>query len=429
MKSSDLARFVKRVHVVGGNTEQWKLLWRRAIVRSAASHLSRDRALRAQLTSEQLDDLKEYSSLLGDGRFKRNAVDSAKEIIDVGGRLNDYLDNPEWADAEALLAEIIGETRPIFLYIDSLDDTYRWAPTLWTQCQRGLFYTVMDLLRDNVLNQRLHVVVAIRDVTYASIWASENALRYIDSTHISVLDWNRDSIRELLRQKLKNISSQYFTDPKLRTVESWLGFASIVNSRPEPSEERLEDYILRHTRLVPRDIVALGNDLCQLIATRPRSEITAEMIRATVAGKSKEFASAQIATCANQAISDLLPAEAVDDNHEDSFLQPNEYMLAQFQGHVLDCIETTGREIFDTSGLESLMKCASKLFGGPVHLADILWQQGLLGIVEDDRVEFFSLSGSKNHVLPRLGADASYCWNPILFDLTKRLEHARSAPF
>ncbi|MDK3258181.1 hypothetical protein QOZ86_16880 [Blastococcus capsensis] len=273
------------------------------------------------------------------------------------------------------------------------------------------------------------MVVAIRDITFASIRTSENSLRYLDETHINILDWNRDSIRELLRHKLRTLDSRYFIDPQSRTVESWLGYKTIANGRPNPAHELLEDYLLRHTRLVPRDIIVLGNDFCRVIATHERSEITPELIRAKVAERSRGFANAQIATCANQSISDLLPAEAIDHDFENIYLQPQEYTLAEFQGHVLSCIETTGSEVFHADGVKRLTSCAEELFGQPVRLADILWQQGLLGYVDQNGSHYFSLSSSSQHVLPRLAPSALYRWNPILFDLTRRIEHAEEAPF
>jgi hypothetical protein len=109
-------------------------------------------------------------------------------------------------------------------------------------------------------------------------------------------------------------------------VKSWLSVEEIGNSGPSPSTERIEDYLIRHTRGVPRNIVVLGNRLSRYVlgARTQGLPSTDEGIRLEVSRAAREFASTQLAQCANQVMSDTMPGDAVDHDYVHVFLEPNE---------------------------------------------------------------------------------------------------------
>ena len=43
------------------------------------------------------------------------------------------------------------------------------------------------------------------------------------------------------------------------SVRDWLGIATVADEWG--GKERVEDYLLRHTRMIPRDVISLGNAL------------------------------------------------------------------------------------------------------------------------------------------------------------------------
>jgi len=105
-----------------------------------------------------------------------------------------YLEDPAWDDLEDVLAETVRSSRPVFFYLDAVDETFINAPAYWLRCQEGLFLQVMRQLRNPKFGGRLHVVICIRDIVLSSIYRSEHAPRYQDEPHIRVLSWDRDSI-------------------------------------------------------------------------------------------------------------------------------------------------------------------------------------------------------------------------------------------
>jgi len=242
-------------------TEKWMQLWRCAILRSLASHLLADRALLRYLSEEDERLLKRrYLDLLDDVRRPRAVYSELRAIV---GRCNSsyeltrFMDDQRWDDLEDLLAELLAETPPIFFYIDAVDEEFSSAPMYWLRCQKGLFFETMRMLRDPRLGGRLHIVTCIRDIVLSSVYRDEHAPRYHGEPHIRVLSWGRGSIDVLLRHKLRRLAPAYQMAPESSEddLHNWLGTTTVHNERRDIDEHAM-DYLLRHTRLIPRDVAS-----------------------------------------------------------------------------------------------------------------------------------------------------------------------------
>src|ERR1700746_4086854 len=234
--------------------EKWMQIWERAIMRSLASHVLRRPELRQQLRDEQADEIeRSYTRLLEDFRRPRSVYSQMRD-----------LNNPLGDALEDLLGEVVGPLKPIYFYLDALDEEFSHAPMYWLRCQEGLFYQVMRLLRDHKLGGRLHVVVCIRDIVMSSVYRSEHAPRYYNEPHIRVLNWDRGTLLYLLGQKLQRLPPSLLmrrADSGPPTIRDWLG---VNGDWPGPDGDgTIESYLLSHTRLIPRDIITLGNELSE----------------------------------------------------------------------------------------------------------------------------------------------------------------------
>ncbi len=307
--------------------EKWMQIWERAIMRSLASHLLRRPELRQQLREDQAGELEAtYGRLLGDFRRPRSIYSQVRDIINerqTAHQLSGYLDDPLWDDLEDLLGEIVGQCKPIYFYLDAVDEEFGHAPMYWLKCQEGLFYQVMRLLRDHRLGGRLHVVVCIRDIVMSSVYRSEHAPRYYNEPHIRVLTWNRASLLYLLEQKLQRLPPSLLMRRPAEgpvSIRDWLG---TNGDWPGPEgAEAIESYLLSHTRLIPRDIVSLGNDLSEAVLREKqagREGLAPDVIRDVVARSAKRFGDSQLAQCANQVSSDMMPKNAALQNYSEVF--------------------------------------------------------------------------------------------------------------
>ena len=414
--------------------EKWMQIWERAIMRSLVSHLLNRPELRQQLRDEQVEEIeRSYGQLLDDFRRPRSIYSQVRDIINqrnTAHQLSAYLDDPRWDDLEDLLGEVVGQCRPIYFYLDALDEEFGHAPMYWLKCQEGLFYQVMRMLRDPRLGGRLHIVICIRDIVMSSVYRSEHAPRYYNEPHIRVLTWDRSSLLYLLQKKLQRLPPSLLmrratTGPP--TIGDWLG----VNGQwPGPDgEETIEEYLLNHTRLIPRDIISLGNDLNEEVLRQKQAGhegLPPEALAAVVQRCAKRFGDSQLAQCANQISSDLMPENAALHNYSELFTSTQAY-ISGVQEDVRSFVRLIGTDRFSRADLVALQEVADLHFEEATDLASVLWQNGLLGYIDESgRRRFYSMGDVEEfHVPPEV---ATYVLHPCLVYAVGGIRHVRAEP-
>ena len=370
--------------------EKWMQIWERAIMRSLASHLLRHPELRHRVSDEQVAEIEQsYGRLLGDFRRPRSIYSEIRDIINQqhnARQLSSYLDDPLWDDLEDLLGEILSQCKPIYFYLDAIDEEFSHAPMYWLKCQEGLFYQVMRLLRDHKLGGRLHVVVCIRDIVMSSVYRSEHAPRYYNEPHIRVLTWDRSSLIYLLEQKLRRLPASLLmrrTTSGPPTIHDWLG---VNGSWPGPNgDATIEDYLLSHTRMIPRDIISLGNELSEEVLRQKRAGLDglpAAALQGVVQRCARRFGDSQLAQCANQISSDLMPENAALQDYSELFTSTQAY-ISGVQEDVRSFVRMMGVDRFSRGDLAALQEVADLHFETPTNLAAVLWQNGLLGYLDE----------------------------------------------
>jgi hypothetical protein len=409
--------------------EKWMQIWERAIMRSLASHLLRRPELRQQLRDEQAEEIEHsYARLLGDSRRPRSIYSEVRDIINerqTAHQLSTYLDDPLWDDLEDLLGEVVGQCKPMYFYLDAVDEEFSHAPMYWLKCQEGLFYQVMRLLRDHRLGGRLHVVVAIRDIVMSSVYRSEHAPRYYNEPHIRVLTWDRGSLLYLLGQKLQRLKpSLLMRRPATGspTIRDWLG----VNGHwPGPDGDgTIEDYLLSHTRLIPRDIISLGNELNEEVVRQKQAgqeSLPPAALARVVQRCAKRFGDSQLAQCANQISSDLMPQNAALHNYSELFTSTQAY-ISGVQEDVRSFVRMIGVDRFSRGDLVALEEVADLHFQKTTDLASVLWQNGLLGYVDEaGQRRFYSMGDVEEfHFPPEV---STYVLHPCLVHAVGGIRH------
>jgi len=409
--------------------EKWMQIWERAIMRSLASHLLRRPELRQQLRDDQADEIEHsYARLLEDFRRPRSIYSQVRDIINqrqTAHQLSTYLDDPLWDDLEDLLGEVIGQCKPIYFYLDAVDEEFSHAPMYWLKCQEGLFHQVMRLLRDHRLGGRLHVVVCIRDIVMSSVYRSEHAPRYYNEPHIRVLNWDRGTLLYLLGQKLQRLPPSLLMRRAASgppTIGDWLG---VDGQWPGPDGDgTIEDYLLSHTRLIPRDIISLGNDLSEEVLRQKqagRGGLPPAALAGVVQRCAKRFGDSQLAQCANQISSDLMPENAALHNYSELFTSTQAY-ISGVQEDVRSFVRMIGADRFSHADLVALQEVADLHFEKATDLGSVLWQNGLLGYVDEaGRHRFYSMGDIEEfHFPPDVG---TYVLHPCLVYAVGGIRH------
>ena len=411
--------------------EKWMQIWERAIMRSVASHMLRRPELRQQLRDEQASELEHaYARLLDDFRRPRTIYSQVRDIINerqTAHQLSTYLDDPLWDDLEDLLGEIIGQCKPIYFYLDAVDEEFSHAPMYWLKCQEGLFYQVMRLLRDHRLGGRLHVVVCIRDIVMSSVYRSEHAPRYYNEPHIRVLTWDRGSLLYLLGQKLQRLPPSLLMRRAASgppTIRDWLGVDG--QWQGPDGDGTIEDYLLSYTRLIPRDIISLGNELSEEVLRQKQAGqegLPPVALQGVVQRCAKRFGDSQLAQCANQISSDLMPQGAALHDYSELFTSTQAY-ISDVQEQVRSFVRMIGVDRFSRGDLEALQEVADLHFEQATNLASVLWQNGLLGYVDEaGRRRFYSMGDVEQfHLPPDVG---TYVLHPCLVHAVGGIRHVR----
>jgi hypothetical protein len=413
--------------------ERWQAIWKYAVLRSLVSHIlcSSDPLLEA-VNAEHGDALLGYcDALYPDYQEPESAYDAVRDILSTyhtKKKLGHYLADRRWMSLERLLASAIRTSPPICFYLDALDHRFQHAPRPWMLCQLGLFHTVMDFLRDPRFGARLHVVIGLRDIVFSSIQRTEHATKFVETSHIRMLDWNRDAIEYFLRHKLDGLGQEYLMgSADSRFIERWLGLREITNEVRKETEG-IETYLLRHTRLIPRDVVVLGNMLCDTIdrvREHGQSFLAEEDIRAAVKRAAQRFGHEQLSIVANHVTAIAMPRGAAHHAYDDVYtteglegIEGGDAYQQAIVDQLSQLIGTLRRDRFSKERLLDFANACRAKFEWVNDLPSILWQNGLLGYIEGSvmkgRTVFFATTREDNLLLPP--SKVGYALHPILID-------------
>src|SRR5215471_2939252 len=115
--------------------EKWMQIWERAILRSLASHLLLRPELRRQVPEPLRDEIvTEYAKLLDDFRRPRSIYSQVRDVINgqhTAHQLSTFLDQPAWDDLADTLGEALAQCKPVYFYLDAVDEEFGHAPMYW----------------------------------------------------------------------------------------------------------------------------------------------------------------------------------------------------------------------------------------------------------------------------------------------------------
>lgn len=402
-------------------TEKWMHVWRIAILRSVISHFLYSKILKQYIDNDNIKLLiTEFKNYIPSTITPLSVYSQVSEIIVAqhsSKEFNRYIDDNKWNQIEYIIGELLKTSPPIYFYIDAVDEEYSHAPMYWLRCQKGLFYQTMRYLRDSKFGGRLHIFICIRDHVLSSVYRSEHATRYINEPHIRILRWDINSSMYLLNAKLEKLEDKFFfISNSDKNIKNWLGLEKIHNKVRDIDESVIE-YILRHTRLLPRDIIQMGNELCNIIIQAKSENQTniEDKVIETVGNVSRQLGNEAISICANQLLSDLIPERAAMHNYS-SLYTSNKEFATDVRNRLKQVIKFIGKDRFSEQEMDDARKKANKLFDQDVNIFSILWINGLLGYIneETDKPKFFAEHYLDDFQFPR--GQKQYIFHSILID-------------
>jgi hypothetical protein len=403
--------------------ERWEEVWRCAILRSVVSHILTAPQLGAKVSAELAAECRDLCPKF---TGPESIYAQVGEIIGTQQRKHEFessLDERAWQNLARLVGKALTGAKPICFYLDALDEKFENAPRPWLICQLGLFRTVMNLLRDSRIGPRLHIVIGVRDIVFSSTQMSEHATKYLTEA-IRTLGWDWPAIDYFLEHKLENLPPEYLMKPSADTaIERWLGEATIHNER-RGQDEAVKRYLLRHTRLIPRDVVVLGNRLCDLIDRTKDADqpfLSDGEIRDVVHQAARSFGNEELCVIANHLTAEAVPVGAVEGGFSEGWTGDAEggeaYPLVIAE-RLAEMLELLQHDRFSKSDLDELAIELDDLIDTRADVLDVLWQHGLLGYVDGEletgSVIFYSAAREDRLKLPR--NRRAYALHPIMID-------------
>jgi len=259
----------------------------------------------------------------------------------------------------------------------------------------------------------------------SSVFRSEHSTRYHKERHIRVLNWDKEAIKYFFREKVTQLGERYFNLNILKegkTIQTWLGLETIHNKIRNTSEN-IEDYLIRHTRLLPRDIVVLGNFLCRDIEKAKllnHDKQLEDVIRRSVSAAAKYFGNEQLAICGNHIASNEMPSNAAQQGYASAFIgryKVNREYKESMTDRLKLLIQCIGKDVFSYDELLTAYKFSREdVFESETDPFSVLWQNGLLGYrtKEDGDDVFYSENRMDEFKLP-LGC-REYIFHSCLID-------------
>lgn len=411
--------------------DMWSRIWGVAVLRSVVSHLLTAPALRGHVSADQRVALAAEFDGLG-SRFDRPVSPTAElsAMLRWDGspsRLVRYVTRPEWEGTEQTIGEILRQCPPMYFFLDAMDESFAQSPRHWLAVQRGLHLQVMHQVASPSLGPRLHLIITMRDLAYLSMFSTEHATRYLTDRHVHVLRWDPQRLRRLLDAKLATLDSRYLLRPDFgATPEGWLGLHEIRNDVRDTTED-IAEFLTRHTRQLPRDIVGIGNLLCEQTAAaklRGESALDPEDVRRVVAIATRRFGEEQLFVCAKQIASELMPIGASDwgidtiYTGEDGRVVTDGQDVRSVADELRGLLQGLSVDRFGAARMSTLRRRIEASSLASADVLSALWQNRLLGYVTDSVMNgeavFFQQSEEVEMALPL--SKAGFVVHPILVD-------------
>jgi len=376
------------------DTVQWKNIWLTAL--SVTVLKSSDTKVQ-NVTCERLEYLIKDKLLTDPGDiFDQILSFTSRERIEV---YNDY--------KSVLLPNLRTFRGQIALFIDNIDEYFgsvlspkliatsmvRGSVEGWVYSQVGLIGAAHEI---SGLNHHIKIYASIRSEAFEFFESSTPMGMQIEGSSIR-LSYTKNDLIGIFENNISLEDDDNLVMTNGKVIENFLGRDSlIIENRFVAETERIQDYLLRHTLMRPRDIVHIG----RLLADIPPNERNPDKI-----GQEINSAAKQIAT---NYITESLPHV------------PNlelDALLPLIKSNVLSKVEV------ETISNE-YNKMLSEYYNTNEHFHPFcdLYRLGLLGVIEDlgganNRVQKFAQPGQvgflKKNVLPD---SKHYLIHPVLVD-------------
>lgn len=359
--------------------EIWKAIWRMALMRALTSHLLENsdwhhgdldeelaRSLRTRRDNLFPEDT--VPMLMGTAIKRIITEHPEKESIES------YVSKPDWNDLRFIIRKCVNKIENIYFFIDSIDEEYENNPEFWKYVQEGLFFEMLRLEQDKPFGDNVQLYVAIRDDLVASL--VERAQYGIYLGNIQKLSWNWKEMKKFFSFKIQNLDDGCFMlDEGEKDIGRWLSITDIEDIWTG-ARANIMDYILDHTRLLPRDLIEMGNALAEIKFYDDSGTSIEDAVQQCVQDTARSFGNELASICANKLHRELMPfisrGQGSYSSDQEYNASPRLVLLNLINEHLGKRMKWSDLERFET-------RLHDNMPDNTHFVLNVLWQNGMIG--------------------------------------------------
>lgn len=185
-----------------------------------------------------------------------------------------YHGNSDWAIAITSSIASRDKTR-IVMYLDAPDELVELdPPNLWRNVQQGLLLAIWKLSKISTWKQVLNIYASVRSEAFGS--GLDHPDTALAMGLVLPLAYTRDDLEAMLNDRIKQADPDRLAQPligSLKPIYALCGFSDVRHDDRSaldggPYEEGVFDSLLRHTRLVPREVIGIGGAIYNIVGAR-----------------------------------------------------------------------------------------------------------------------------------------------------------------
>lgn len=333
---------------------------------------------------------------------------------------NDFRAKLNFKELERDVSALLHQYGHVHYIIDGLDELAWSDLTGWLDVQRGLFKCIFLLSAVGKTTQYLLTTISVRNYVFNRSTQDPHADR--TDAHLIKLNWDLGAATKFLNRRLFDTKDGEFAHSDRLTGENplagWLGFTT-RKPTSRISDETVEQYLLRHTRLSPRNIIDALNTLAAAKndALAAGVEFTPEDFSQVVSNMARDVAKRMLVTTSEEIVATIPGIEkTLAARQEDARVQ-GEYIINMVADELELAISMVESEVVDRGVFNSLLELICDYSVGQVKepqktqicrdIEGILWRSGLIAYrsTSDSRWKFSWAEGEFGFARPSMAAD------------------------
>lgn len=185
-----------------------------------------------------------------------------------------YHGNSDWAIAIISSINHRGRSR-IAMYLDAPDELVELdPPNLWRNVQQGLLLAIWKFSKSSIWCRVLNIYASVRSEAFGT--GHDHPDVALAMGLVMSLTYNRDQLEAILNDRIRQSDPARLALPLrdgVKPVHAFCGFSDVTHDdRNAPDGGRyvedVFDSILRHTRMVPREVIAIGGAIYDITGPR-----------------------------------------------------------------------------------------------------------------------------------------------------------------